>query len=145
MSQSFVYQNQHHCSAVVVACIDFRFWASIVDYIKNDLNIKDFDLIALPGAAKAINEEGDNAALRAASISFNLHQSEKLIIVNHWDCGAYGGSGQFASAEAEKAFHGTALRQARDRVLAAHPDKEVIMLLARLFDNNQKIDIINVT
>ena len=52
----FKYKKIHYCSAVLLTCIDFRFWRETVDFVETELRIQDFDFPSLPGAAKAINE-----------------------------------------------------------------------------------------
>ena len=39
MPYHFKHAGQHSCEAVVLSCIDFRFWSAIVEHIQNELKI----------------------------------------------------------------------------------------------------------
>ena len=142
MKKPFDYVGTHHCEAAVLSCIDFRFWQTIDEYVKTHLGIASYDFPSLPGAAKAINDSEGDLAMSCITIPCQLHNAHKLIIVNHADCGAYGGAKQHADIEAEQEFHAAELRKARAKVLDKHPDKEVILLFAKLVDEGQTIHIV---
>jgi len=75
----------------------------------------------------------------------DLHHVEKIVIVNHADCGAYGGSKQFnGDLEAEQRFHEGELRKAKEKILAQYPGKEVILVYAKLVDEGGSIDFIRI-
>ena len=140
----FKYQGAHHCEAAVICCIDFLFWRETADFVKSELGIKDFDFPKLPGSAKAINEcaEGDTVN-KCLSVPCDLHQVEKIVIVNHADCGAYGGSAKFnGDSEAEQKFHEGELRRAKDKSQTQFPDKEVILVYAKLVDEGTNIEFL---
>ncbi len=145
MSYQFNYQGKHHCPAAVLSCIDFRFWQTIVEYVHNELGIADFDFPSVPGSAKAINDgEPDGLAMSCVTIPLQLHEAKKIIIVNHADCGAYGGADKHESLDAEVEFHKQELLKAKAKILAKHPDAEVILLFAELIDNGRQIDILTI-
>ena len=105
MKTKFNYKGIHSCEAVVLCCIDFRFWRETLEFAEKELGLKSFDFPSLPGAAKAINE-GNDLALGCVSVPCDLHHAKKIVIVNHADCGAYGGSSKFdGNSEAEQKFH----------------------------------------
>ena len=56
MKIPFKFKDVHHCEAVVLTCIDFRFWRETLEFVEKKLGIETFDFPSLPGAAKAINE-----------------------------------------------------------------------------------------
>jgi len=145
MKIPFKYKNIHNCEAVVLSCIDFRFWKETVEFIENELNIKNFDFPSLPGGAKAINEctnEG-NLPFSCIGVPINLHHAKKVIVMNHQDCGAYGGSAKFNDdGKAEQEFHKKELEKAKDKLLAKYPGKEVILTYAKLDDNKENIEFI---
>jgi len=66
--------------------------------------------------------------LDALELAIGLHGVSRLIIVDHVDCGAYGGSKQFDSAEEERRFHGERLHEAREVVADAQPEIEIVLL-----------------
>lgn len=138
----FKYGGIHKCLAVVLTCIDFRFWREAFDFVETVLGIKDFDFPSLPGSAKAINEciDGDVSS-QCVSVPCELHHAEKIVIINHSDCGAYGGVSKFnGDIEAEEKFHHEELRKAKGKVLAKYPDKEVILVFAKIVDNGDNIE-----
>ena len=144
MKQPFKFKNIHSCEAAVLTCIDFRFWRETLEFIEKKLGIKSFDFPSLPGAAKAINEcvDGD-ISMQCVSVPHDLHHVKKVVIVNHQDCGAYGGSKVFnGDGAAEQKFHEEELKKAKAKILAKYPDLEVILAYAKLFDNGENIEFV---
>ncbi|MDO8529337.1 MAG: hypothetical protein Q7S18_01580 [bacterium] len=145
MKVAFRFQGVHHCEAVVLTCIDFRFWRETLKFVEEELKIKDFDFPSLPGSAKAINEcaSAVDLAMNCIGVPVNFHHAEKIVIVNHQDCGAYGGSAKFGGdGEAEQKFHEGELQKAKEKVLSVYPDKEVILVYAKLIDDGNSIDFL---
>ena len=61
MKQEFKYKGIHFCEAVVLACIDFRFWKKTMKFVEGSppaggLGIKSYDFPKMPGAAKRSEE-----------------------------------------------------------------------------------------
>lgn len=151
MKTPFRYKNIHVCDTVVLCCIDFRFWKETVKFVEEELGIKAYDFPKMPGAAKAINECADNAdvadsadiAMKCIGIPCDLHHAQKIVIVNHADCGAYGGAKQFkGDAEAEQKFHEGELKRAKEKTLKYYPGKDVILAYAKLVDGEENIEFI---
>lgn len=140
MKKSFKYRGVHSCEAVVLCCIDFRFWRETLEFAEKELGLKDFDFPSLPGAAKAINEKSD-LALGCVQVPCDLHHVKKIVIVNHADCGAYGGSSKFnGDSEAEQKFHEEELQKAKGIISEKYPGKEVILVYAKLVDGGENIE-----
>ena len=148
MKLPFKFKNIHACEAVVLTCIDFRFWRETLEYIEKELGIKSFDFPSLPGAAKAINDclaEAD-LAMQCVSVPHDLHMAKKLVIVNHQDCGAYGGSQKFGVAnQAEQKFHEEELKKAKAKVSAKYPDLQIMLVYIRLADAGENIEFLTVS
>ncbi len=147
MVTKFRYKGIHKSEAVVVACIDFRFWQETADFVKKELGVQFFDLSTLPGAAKAINESKSNeeVAIQCVKIPCELHHSQKIIIINHEDCGAYGGSEKFkGDQEAEMQFHIKELKKAQSILSQKFPQTEIILAYAKLINDQENIDFIRV-
>jgi len=144
MKINFRFKNVHKCEAVVLSCIDFRFWKETVEFVENELNIKTFDFPSLPGSAKAINESNDETfVFGCISVPVELHRAEKIVIINHQDCGAYGGSAKWNGDEkAEQEFHENELKKAKDKILAKYPDKEIVLIYAKLVDDKENIEFV---
>lgn len=144
MKYPFKFKNIHSCEAVVLTCIDFRFWKETLEFVEKELGIGDFDFPSLPGSAKAINE-GESLAMSCISVPCELHHAEKIIIVNHEDCGAYGGSAKFnGDAEAEQKFHEGELQKAKNIILEKYPDKEIILFYAKLVNDKDSIEFLKI-
>ncbi|MFZ5982167.1 MAG: carbonic anhydrase [Patescibacteria group bacterium] len=146
MKTKFSYNSIHHCEAVVLTCIDFRFWRETLEFIEEDLGIKTFDFPSLPGSAKAINEclTDTDLAMRCIGVPCELHEAKKIVIVNHEDCGAYGGSSKFGTREEEQAFHEEELKKAKEKILAKYPNREVVLVYAKLTDNKENIEFVKI-
>jgi carbonic anhydrase len=141
MKTAFKFKDVHFCEAVVLSCIDFRFWKETVEFVEKELGIKTFDFPSLPGAAKAINEsDGEDLAMSCISVPCDLHHVKKIVLINHQDCGAYGGSGKFQSEEEEQKFHEEELKKAKVKISEKYPDKEYVLVYAKLTDDKNNID-----
>lgn len=144
MKIPFKFKNIHSCEAVVLTCIDFRFWKETLEFMEQELGIRDFDFPSLPGSAKAING-GSDLAMQCISVPCDLHHVKKIVIVNHQDCGAYGGSAKFnGDAEAEQKFHESELRKAKDKIIDKYPDKEYVLIYAKLADEGENIEFLKI-
>lgn len=146
MKTSFKFKDVHTCDAVVLTCIDFRFWRETLEFIEKELGIRNFDFPSLPGSAKAINEcmgEGD-LAFKCIGVPCELHHAKKIVIVNHEDCGAYGGSGEFETREEEQKFHESELQKAKNKLSEKYPDKEYILIYAKLVDDKGNIEFLTI-
>lgn len=137
-SSSNSFLHSHACFAALICCMDFRFWKATLNFVESELGIPDFDLITEAGGAKAILEE-DEVALsllgKQLEISANLHHSETIILVNHEDCGAYGGTAAFGGREKEVAAQKTNLRKSAEILKKKYPQAVIISLWA--FFNSQ--------
>lgn len=144
MKTAFKFKGVHSCEAVVLSCIDFRFWKETAEFAEKELGIKSFDFPSLPGAVKPINED-EELAMKCISVPCDLHHVQKIILVNHEDCGAYGGSAKFATREDEQKFHEEELRKAKVKISEKYPDKETVMIYARLADENENIEFVKIS
>jgi hypothetical protein len=146
MKIPFKFKDVHHCETVVLTCIDFRFWKETVQFIESELGIKTFDFPSLPGSAKAINESNDEEFIFGCiSVPIELHHAEKIVIINHQDCGAYGGSAKFNGDEkTEQEFHENELKKAKEKISAKYPDKKIILVYAKLVDDKENIEFVTI-
>lgn len=144
MITPFRFKDVHACEAAVLTCIDFRFWKETVEFVELELGIRNFDFPSLPGSAKAINESnGEDLAMSCISVPVNLHHAQKIVIINHQDCGAYGGSEKFSgSDEEEQKFHEEELKKAKEKILAKYPDKEIILIYVKLIDEKDSVEFL---
>jgi len=85
--------------AVVVTCIDYRFITNTLNFVESQ-KIKDFDWIAVAGGCRQ-----HNAVKKQLFASFTLHHPKKVILMQHEDNAAYGGSKAFNNQAEEFAAY----------------------------------------
>lgn len=118
--------------------MDFRFVSGTGAFLKKLGYHKQYDDVSLAGSIKALVDPYDASdtkfLYRQIQISKKLHNVTDVIIINHLDCGAYGGSATFVSPEEERARHVKDLTRAKEMVEHHFPDKNfnVIPVLAKL-------------
>jgi len=133
----------HTCTTIIFHCIDFRFAADIKAYLEKENLLGDVDVVSIAGVVKNLvapaKETDVEFVMRQLDISKRLHNVGRVVLMNHLDCGAYGGRKAFESAEAEHAKHASDLAAARAMILAKYPDLEVKNVIAHI-DENAKIE-----
>lgn len=126
----------YKCEAYFIRCIDQRFKIGTSKLLKF-LRIHFEDPGVFAGAAKPFaspeKEEYRQFVLKQLEISIKAHGTERVILMNHADCAAYGGRARFAgNAKEERTFHEQELKKARKVILGKFPDIKV-----ELFYNNE--------
>lgn len=108
----------------------------IREYLDKNGLTGDADLVSVAGAAKNLLASADPSSSATArlqiKLSHDLHGISRVILMNHLDCGAYGGRAAFSSDEEEHARHVEDLKSARAWILAEYPSMEVRLVLARI-------------
>lgn len=127
---------RHDCSTIIFHCIDFRFAVDIKAYLEKENLLGDVDVVSIAGVVKNLvapaKETDAEFVMRQLDISKRLHNVGRVVLMNHTDCGAYGGRKAFESDAAEHAKHAADLAEARAMILAKYPDLEVQNVLARI-------------
>jgi carbonic anhydrase len=87
----------YEADALILYCVDNRGKKALEEFLFKK-SIRSYDLIMVPGGAKAI--AGQNEAERIMLLSYikkllELHKAKKIILTTHIDCGACGGSAAF--------------------------------------------------
>ncbi len=141
-SVPFKFKGTHSCEAVVLACIDFRFWRETEQFVRGYLKINDFDFPKLPGSVKAINEaETEEIPFLCLDVPCRLHKAKKIILINHSDCGAYGGLKKFnGDLEKEEIFHYQELKKASKKLQKNFPRKEIVLVFAGFNEDQTKVN-----
>lgn len=120
--------SNHHTDNLVISCIDFRFQHLVDDWIGKNLGTA--DLVSVAGSAKCIiDEESRGFLLKQIELSSNLHGIKTLIMIDHADCGAYGGSKAFNSTEDELRAHAENMRKAANVVHSQFPRLEIRLFM----------------
>jgi carbonic anhydrase len=104
---TFPLTNRHEVEALLLTCIDFRFWSAAINFLLKHLGLKTIDIKTDAGGAKSINS-GEHSIRRwildNAEIAIKKHKVKRVIAMVHFDCAAYGGSQRFGSAAEELRF-----------------------------------------
>ena len=116
--------------------MDFRFWPELNEWLKAQKLFGDGDIVALAGAVKNLtqpNQPSDrDLVLRQIEISVQLHGIKKVVLINHQDCGAYGGSAAFGSLKEEFEFHKKELAKAKKTILERFAGLLIELVYARI-------------
>ncbi len=110
-------KEHYHADACIVWCFDDRF-TPVLNAFALAKNYQHYDLVRIAGGIKALaspDKESDREyVLRQIEISLKLHHTPRVVLMNHSDCGAYGGLQAFKDDEAkEKEAHTKELQTAK--------------------------------
>ena len=102
-------RENYHCDASVIVCFDNRFEAANRKFLKR-IGVERLDPIQIAGGAKSLSspEQEFHRAFVLDQIhkSIRLHGTERVILILHSDCGAYGGlDGRFHGDPAAEMAH----------------------------------------
>lgn len=110
----------HSAKAVILHCMDFRFVHAIVHFLKDEGYRDAYDDVSVAGAVKNLVDPYDPAdtefVYRQIEIARKLHGAREVILINHMDCGAYGGRADFTTVGEERARHTKDLLRAKEMV-----------------------------
>jgi hypothetical protein len=122
-------REHYQADAAVVWCFDDRMTLVVQKFLKK-LGALQADSVRVAGGAKGLaspnGEFEQNYLLEQLRISRKLHRAERVILIAHRDCGAYGGSARFAGdAGAEVSFHAAELARAANLIQTSLPGTSV--------------------
>lgn len=122
------------CDTLLITCIDYRYAVANQEFINETLSLKDnYDHISIPGSIyNLVNPETQGLLFSKFELSVRLHLIERIVIINHIDCGAYGGSDSFGSEIAERETLITDLTNARRLLIEKYPTLEVNLYIESL-------------
>jgi len=124
-------KNMHHWSVLAVSCIDGRFVRRINDWIAEQQgNI--FDYRTEVGCSKAIIDsvEDRERLFGVIEVAIRLHSIKEIWLIDHIDCGAYGGSKEHDDVESEESFHKQKLDEAAGIIGDKFPELSVTKIYA---------------
>ena len=118
-------RERYVCDAAVVWCFDNRFELSFRKFLQRQ-GVVYWDAIKIAGGTKCLaspdRESDRDFVLNQIRISMRLHQTKRVILMQHSDCGAYGGLEAFDNnAAVERDHHREELRKAARVVSEAIP------------------------
>lgn len=102
-----------YCDAIVITCMDFRFITPVRKWASEKFGRNNYDRVSLAGGILDIR-----TVLRQIKISNRLHKINKVVLINHEDCGAYGKRGSFKRHEKD-------LIKAESKIEALFPHLDV--------------------
>ena len=124
--------ESHTCKALVLHCIYFRFRKSLALFLESRFG-DSYDLVSVAGGIKSLIADplDNNFILEQVKISDKLHQSEIILLIQHEDCGAYGGSQAFGDLSTEQEAQSQELEKAETLLKQQFP-QSVEKFLIRL-------------
>lgn len=121
-------RSPHDADDFFITCFDHRCRKALHRFI--DTTVHEADHCAFAGAAKSIlDPTSQPLILGQIDIAARLHHIKTIHVVNHMDCGAYGGSGQHHGPAAEREFHRQQLAKAADIIQRQFPTLRVVIHL----------------
>jgi len=127
--------DRSRCSALVITCSDFRFKTAERAFAEQLGLVDDYDLIARPGASRALVAPKMPAAretlLAEIDLLWSAHHFERILLVHHVSCRAYD---DLASPANEHAIHGEHLGRAQEALAGRHTDVRVETYLLEVRD-----------
>jgi len=118
-------RQRYVCDAAVVWCFDNRFELSFRKFLQR-IGVVYWDAIKIAGGTKCLaspdRESDRDFVMNQIRISMRLHQTRRVILMLHSDCGAYGGLEEFDNnAAVERQHHREELRKAAQVLADAIP------------------------
>lgn len=116
------------CPVLVLCCVDFRYIDPILAFVKKRFGIKACDMKTDPGGVKTLLDSKPDireSIITNVKLIRERHDVRTLVLVNHQDCAAYGGSKRFSSPETEATFHAGQLLKARAILKSKCPPLDV--------------------
>ena len=122
-------REKYECDAAILWCFDNRFDLGFQKFLKR-IGVAHSDPIKIAGGAKCLAspelETDRTFVLEQIRTSMRLHNTKRVILMVHSDCGAYGGLPAFGgNAETEATHHRRELARAAVKLLEAIPGVEV--------------------
>lgn len=84
------------CETLVVHCIDYRLQEFLNKWLAINLPTQSYDRVAIAGGVNDVFY-----VIRQVDVAVRLHSIERVIFINHEDCGAYGDTGNYELHKAD--------------------------------------------
>ena len=129
--------------AMVLSCMDPRFQTKVSNYLKRRKLIGKYSAFTIAGAAVGVTaskfKKWHSTFWENLNTSIKMHRIEKLIVINHKDCGAakiVNGKKEF-SLQNEMKIHENSFEKIKSNLKKKHPRLKVELNLMSL---NGRID-----
>jgi carbonic anhydrase len=135
--------SRSDCDTLAITCIDYRYAFANQEFINETLGLKDnYDHISIPGGIyNLVNPETRELLFSKFALSVKLHLINRVVVISHKDCGAYGGSASFGSEIAENENLCADLRNARVLLIEKYPTLEVNLFLESLVKEGDELKV----
>ena len=115
--------------AAVLCCFDHRISTAVRKFLKKQ-GIERAYMIVVAGGAKTLasprNDFEQDFLLEQVRMSVHLHQTKRVLVITHSDCGTYGGLDHFkGDLQAEAEHHRSELLRAGELLTSNFPDISV--------------------
>ena len=121
--------------------MDFRLGRAIKEYLEKNGLMNNCDIVSLGGAAKNVAAPASEAnfitVMKQIERAQKLHAINTVILMNHTDCGAYGGRAVFTSREEERAKHREDMTKAAEVIKQLYPELGIQTVLADIQDSGE--------
>jgi hypothetical protein len=123
-------RDKYHCDAAIIWCFDNRFDLGFRKFLKRN-GVINTDPIKVAGGAKSLaspEQESDRLFIvDQIRKSMRLHGTQRVVLMLHSDCGAYGGlAGGFGGdARKEALHHEEELQKAAEYLQGEIPELEI--------------------
>ena len=122
------------CNNLILHCMDFRIQNPDDAWIREQGFGGDIDRVSVAGSCQS-----KEPALNNIKVGCGLHGVKRVILMQHDDCGAYGGHDAFPSLEIEREKLVADMMAIRRAVLEIFPDVTVMALYVQQSGDSWKI------
>lgn len=122
----------HEVDSIIITCMDHRYQEPIKRILKDrhNIDIDHTDRLAIGGASKGVI---DGTLMPSLQIAYEKHSTRNVYILDHIDCGGFGGLANFDNDEQKEAkAHYNSLDEARDILNKAFKDLVVVTYVVGL-------------
>lgn len=130
----------------IISCIDYRIQDSFFKWLKKTHKLGGSDIIELAGSSrdlvKPLKPADKKELLRNIELSVKLHDPDKIIVLDHQDCGGYAQDNTIQSGlkvKEDLVHHTKYLHTAVEILRQKYPTKEVQALYITLRGSVKKV------
>lgn len=151
----------HKADALIVTCMDYRLHTPAFAEFLRGLGIASWDLRTQQGGVRdllptvesdhQLQDQGEarfgakRSLLDAVRIAMELHGVTEVFLMNHGDCGAYGGAHAFDSPGAERAQHQKDLAVGSEELRHHFPGLRVRRFFVDIDSRDARLSFLEVT
>jgi carbonic anhydrase len=137
------YQVTHKANAIFLSCIDFRFIDDTIHLLEGEEQCKCFDSFCLAGCCLGSNTftKWRDVFKEHVTIAESLHHIDKIIFIEHMDCGAYKLIYGEITRDEEVSLHIKNVREAYQKFRVIYPNLQFVAYLIDVNSSWQKISL----